>query len=156
MAASKDLTDAVKTFIVTRLACWDTPSAVAKAVKEEFDHDISRQAVEAYDPTKVQGKALSEKWRSVFEEARRLYLATTSDIAIAQQTFRLRALERRLAHLELHQPSNTLAILSVLEQAAKEMGGAYTNNRNLKHDVSDPLREMFKAISGTAFRPTDG
>jgi hypothetical protein len=44
------LTDEIKTFIVKSLACFDTPSQVAEAVKVNFDVEISRQHVYAYDP----------------------------------------------------------------------------------------------------------
>ena len=41
-----------KLFIVQRLACFDTPTMVAKAVREEYQVELSRQVVEGYDPTK--------------------------------------------------------------------------------------------------------
>ena len=42
MAAEEKLDDVARTFVVTALACYDTPSAVAALVKEEFDVVISR------------------------------------------------------------------------------------------------------------------
>jgi hypothetical protein len=47
MAALKD---EVKRFIVQSLACFDTPSQVAQAVKDTFGLEVSRQQCEFYDP----------------------------------------------------------------------------------------------------------
>ena len=44
------LTDEIKTFIVRGLARFDTPSQVAEAVKANFNVELKRQHVYAYDP----------------------------------------------------------------------------------------------------------
>ena len=43
MTERTELPDEVKAFVVQALACFDTPSEVAKAVKEEFGLVVSRQ-----------------------------------------------------------------------------------------------------------------
>ena len=53
------LSNEVKAFIVQALACFDTPSQVAAAVREEFGIEVTRQKCEAHDPTKRAGKDLS-------------------------------------------------------------------------------------------------
>ena len=83
-----------KLLIVQALACFDTPTQVVEAVKEEFGIEITRQQVARYDPTKAAGVDVSKKLRAVFEETRRTFLEDTSSIPIAQQSFRLRALQR--------------------------------------------------------------
>jgi hypothetical protein len=60
MAKGK-LPEAVKTFIVQSLACFDTPSVVVDAVRKEFGETITRQSVEGYDPYKKAGSNLAEK-----------------------------------------------------------------------------------------------
>jgi hypothetical protein len=70
MAAEEKLSDEQRCFVVMALACYDTPSAVAAAVKEEFGVVISRQAVQAYDPTKVAGKDVAKPWRDLFKTTR--------------------------------------------------------------------------------------
>lgn len=84
MAQGK-LNDAVKTFIVQSLACFDTPSQVVGAVRKEFDATITRQSVEGYDPNKRAGANLSEKWRSLFDETRKAFLEDTASIAISHR-----------------------------------------------------------------------
>lgn len=140
MADMEDLPDEVKTFVVTQLACWDTPTAVALAVKAGYGLELTRQRIEAYDPTKVAGRALSEHYRSVFEEARKRYLADVAEIGIAQQTFRLRALERMYFRAE--HVSNWGMAKDLLEQAAKEVGGVYTNKREVSGPDGKPIQHQ--------------
>jgi hypothetical protein len=125
------LADDVKGYIVRALACFDTPETVAKAVKAEFELDVTRQQVAAYDPNKVVGANLSEKWKMVFEETRKRFLEDASSIGVANRTVRLRRLERMADKAESIGAIGLAAQL--LEQAAKESGGSYTNQRNINH-----------------------
>lgn len=138
MAAPDELDDEIKEFIVGQLACWQTPSAVAATVKADYGIDITRQRVEAYDPTKVAGKALSDKLKALFEEGRARYLADTAEIGIAQQTYRLRLLDRMAVKAEA--AGNMGMAAQLAEQAAKEMGGAYTNRRELSGPGGKPIQ----------------
>lgn len=131
------LTDDVKAFIVQALACYDTPSQVVDAVKEEFRFVVSRPQVQSYDPEKKQGKSLSRKWRDLFEETRKKFLEDASAIPIANQTFRLRTLNRMLQKVE--KQGNVAAATQILEQAAKEVGGAFTNKRELSGAGGGPV-----------------
>jgi hypothetical protein len=128
MAKGK-LSDAVKTFIVQSLACFDSPSVVAEAVRKEFAETITRQSVEGYDPTKRAGTALAPKWRTLFEVTRKAFLEDQSEIGIAHRSVRL----RKLAHqVELNESrGNSAMVAQLLKQAAEEVGGSYTNRREL-------------------------
>lgn len=125
--AEKMIADDVKAFIVHGLACFDTPSQVVEAVRAEFGIETTRQNVEKYDPTKVSGKALSLKWKTLFDATRAAFIAGTSQIAIAHRSTRLRALQRMAAKAE---SDGKLTLAAQLHrQAAEEMGNAYTNRR---------------------------
>ncbi|MFC5550733.1 DUF2280 domain-containing protein [Massilia aerilata] len=139
------LNDDVKRFIVQALACYDTPSQVAEAVKEEFGLVIERQQVAVYDPTKKVGKALSQKWRDLFEETRKKFLNNISDIPIANQTFRLRALNRMFTRAE--SVKNVGLAAQLLEQASKEVGGAFTNRHELTGKNGGPLEHRVARLS---------
>lgn len=131
MAKGK-LDDVARAFIVQSLACFDVPSVVVAAVKKEFGIEVSAQAVEAYDPTKRAGRNLSVKWSSLFEMARAEFLKDTQRIAISHRPVRLRALQRMAEKAEGMR--NLALAAQLLEQAAKEMGEAYTNRQ--KHEVT--------------------
>ncbi len=121
------LSEDVKRFMVEALACYDSPSLVSESVKEEFGLTVPRQQVELYDPTKNAGKALSKKWRVVFEEARSNFKAGVAEVPIANRVFRLRALNRIAVKAE--RMRNMPLTLQVLEQAAKEVGDTYVNRQ---------------------------
>lgn len=133
------LTDPVKMAIVQALACFDTPSEVAAAVKEEFGISITRQQVAAYDPTKATCKGLAKKLRAVFEETRKAFLNDVATIPIAQQAFRLRALQREFERAKSR--GNSALAAQLLEQAAKELGGAFTNRRELTGQGGGPIQQ---------------
>ncbi|MDT4835569.1 hypothetical protein FQZ97_692400 [compost metagenome] len=133
------LTDVHKRFIVQALACWDTPSQVAEAVKDEFGLDVPRMQVAQYDPTKVAGQKLAKKWADLFEATRKRFREEVAEIPIADQAFRLRALgkiyERHMGR------GNVVGAAGVLEQAAKEVGGAFTNRREHTGAGGGPIEQ---------------
>lgn len=131
MAALKN---EVKSFIVQALACFDTPSQVSQAVKQEFDVDITRQQVEQHDPTKRAGSHLALKWQTLFHDTRKRFREETADIPIANRAFRLRAMNRFVERAE--SMKNIGLAMQILEQAAKETGDIYVN-RARKEEASD-------------------
>jgi hypothetical protein len=128
MAKAK-LSDEVKTYIVQALACFDSPSIVAAAVKKEFGAEASRQLVESHDPNKKAASGLAPKWRALFEETRKAFLEDTASIGISHRAVRLRALQRMVDKAETQ--GNMVLASNLLKQAAEEVGGSYTNRREL-------------------------
>jgi len=131
------LTDDVKAFVVQALACFDTPTQVANAVKEEFGLEITRMQVSTYDPTKFMGRNLSKKWREIFEATRKAFLEDQASIPIANQNFRLRALNNLYQNAATR--GNAALAAQLLEQAAKESGGSFTNRREMTGRDGAPL-----------------
>lgn len=121
------LNNEVKGFIVQALACFDTPSQVAEAVKNDFGVEVSRQQVESHDPTKVSGKGLAAKWVTLFHDTRKRFREDTAEIPIANRSYRLRMLGRLVEKAESSR--NARLALQVLEQAAKECGDVYVNRQ---------------------------
>lgn len=124
MAALKN---EVKSFIVQALACFDTPSQVSQAVKQEFDVDVTRQQVEQHDPTKRAGSHLALKWQILFHDTRKHFREQTAEIPIANRAYRLRALGRMAEKAETMK--NMALATQIIEQAAKETGDVYVNRR---------------------------
>lgn len=135
------LRDEVKLFIVQALACYDTPTQVSKAVKEEFGLDVLRQQVACYDPNCYVGRNLSKKWRTVFEDTRTKFRSETASIPIASRAYRLRALARMAQQAE--NMRNIGLAVQVIEQAAKEVGDVYVNR---KVDPDKSLDEEIKRL----------
>jgi hypothetical protein len=124
MAALKN---EVKSFIVQALACFDTPSQVVEAVKNEFGVVLTRQQVESHDPTKASSKGLAAKWVTLFHDTRKRFREETAEIPIANRAYRLRALGRMAEKAE--NMKNMALTAQLLEQAAKEVGDVYMNRR---------------------------
>ncbi|SUD43798.1 Uncharacterized conserved protein [Pseudomonas fluorescens] len=121
------LKNEVKSFIVQALACFDTPSQVVEAVKNEYGVVVSRQQVETHDPTKSAGKGLAVKWVTLFNDTRKRFREETAEIPIANRAFRLRGLGRMAEKAE--NMRNLALTAQLYEQAAKETGDVYVNRR---------------------------
>ncbi|HIE1991888.1 DUF2280 domain-containing protein [Raoultella ornithinolytica] len=132
----------VKAFIIQMLACYDTPSQVVEAVQKDFGITITRQQVETHDPTKVSGKTLAKKWVDMFNATRDRFLNEISDIPIANKAYRLRVLQRMSTTAE--GMKNLGMTAQLLEQAAKEVGDAYSNKQKVELTGKDggPLNQV--------------
>lgn len=121
------LPTAVKLHILTALACFDTPSEVAIAVKEKYGLAMSRQRIEGWHPERAAGARLSAAWRDLFYATRANFLVEMESIPIAHRSFRLRGLGR-MAH-QAESMRNLPLVASIYAQAAKEVGGMYQRTR---------------------------
>ena len=125
-----------KLFIVRSLAQFNTPQETVVLVKEEFSIDVSRQQCEAYDPTKRVGKDLSDELKKEFEVTRKDFLDTPQNIPIANLSVRLQRMENQY---QKH-GKNRVAALSILKQAAEDVGGKYTNKQEITGKDGQPLQ----------------
>ncbi len=153
------LSDEIKEFIVKRLACFETPSRVAEAVKVVFGISITRQRVYLYDPRCSQPPA--QRWRDLHARTREKFLHDIGEIAVSHKAVRLQMLDRMARSCERN---NVALALSSLELAAKECGGFYENRRpvllqlpvappaapSMPHAAGSPAAETCKTISAAA------
>ncbi|EFG6108675.1 hypothetical protein WAW_02028 [Escherichia coli KTE7] len=125
----------VKAAIVQMLACYDTLSIVVDSVQKDYGIKVTPQQVESHDPTKASGKGLAQKWVELFNETRKRFQTEISDIPIANKAYRLRALDRMMTNAE--KMRNMALAASLMEQAAKEVGDAYSNKQKVEHTSPD-------------------
>ncbi|MGK0872881.1 DUF2280 domain-containing protein [Klebsiella pneumoniae] len=145
----------VKAYIIQMLACYDTPSQVVEAVQKDFGIAITRQQVETHDPTKVSGKTLAKKWVDLFNITRDRFLNEISDIPIANKAYRLRVLQRMSTTAE--NMKNIGMTAQLLEQAAKEVGEAYSNKQKVEHTSPDgSMSPRPTTIRLVGVEPTNG
>lgn len=145
----------VKAYIIQMLACYDTPSQVVEAVQKDFGIAITRQQVETHDPTKVSGKTLAKKWVDLFNRTRDRFLNEISDIPIANKAYRLRVLQRMSTTAE--GMKNIGMTAQLLEQAAKEVGEAYSNKQKVEHTSPDgSMSPRPTTIRLVGVEPTNG
>lgn len=148
------LSNEVKAFIVQALACFDTPSQVAAAVREEFGLEVTRQKCEAHDPTKRAGRDLAKRWVTLFEDTRKRFREETADIPIANRAFRLRALGRMAEKAETMK--NMALSAQLLEQAAKECGDMYVNRKIEPDKPLGSQADQQHAVAEYKLEPDEG
>lgn len=125
----KRLPDIIKAVIVAKLACFETPTAVAEDIFAEYGVKVAPQVVEGYNPDRYAGRDLSLRWRSVFVATRKQHIEDQARIGTAHRNTRLSKLDRYVQRME--KSGNLVAAAGMLEQIAKEVGDAYTNRREL-------------------------
>jgi hypothetical protein len=126
-----------KIFIVKGFAAFQSPSELANAVNEEFRLNVTRQQVWKYHPDNPQ---TAPKWKEMYTAFRDAFIKGTTEIAISHKSFRLSELEdmRRKAKKMRNFP----LAAQLLEQAAKEMGGLFTNRRRLDVNPREALAKL--------------
>jgi hypothetical protein len=157
LAADGKIQPQHRRYMVQMLACYRSPSEIAKLLKEHFDVGITRQSVEYYDPTKAAGADLAPDLCRLFAETRRRFHERSADIGIGQQTFRLAEMHDN--YFKLKERGALIAAQTILEQAAREVGGMFTNARVLTGAgrapvVGDTLsrEEHIEAIKALIFK----
>jgi hypothetical protein len=139
------LTETIQRFIVERLAMHDTPTEVAAAVKDEFGVEVTREQVRHYDPDRPESD-VSKNWRAVHAAARTRFESEVSEIPIAKRSYRLRQLQDMAVRAKAR--GNHVLAAQLYEQAAKEVGEAYTNRRVVI--PGDPAEELARDLGITA------
>lgn len=129
------LSTEVKAFIVQSLACFESPAKVIELVKAEYGIDVSRQQVSQYTPGNAMAAKLSQKWVDLFNDTRKRFQTEIADIPIANKAYRLRVLDRMMDRAE--KMKNIALAASLMEQAAKEVGDAYSNKQKVEHTSPD-------------------
>lgn len=126
----------VKLFIVRSLAVFNTPEETARLVNEEYKKlNVSRQQCERYDPTKRAGKDLSDELKKEFEITREEFLGKPESIPIANLVVRLQRYENMF-----QASKNNVLRLKIQEQAAKDIGGQYTNRQEITGKDGEALQ----------------
>lgn len=131
-----DFDDKTKLAIVLALARFETPSDIVKALAVEGISSDPKQ-IGRYDPTRTYFEA-GPRWKKIFEDERERYMTDVSAVPIANQGFRLNSLQR--TYDQAMKVGNKVLANSTLRQAAEEVGGALTNERNV--NVRKPVEEL--------------
>ena len=125
-----------KRFIVSLLAAYESPSEVIASVKEEFGIDVTRQQLQHYDPHTVAGKTLNQDLKDLFA-ASRAEFEESEIIPLSITKVRLKYLSRYVHKLE--NMGNIGKAAELIEQIAKDEGGAFTNRREISGRDGKPI-----------------
>lgn len=126
--------------------------------QSEFGFEISRQTAARYNMTGIrdvehavaQKRSANPDHLELHRRARAEYEASLADIPIASSVYRVKQLDK-MFHDAMEKRNFRMAA-GLLEQAAKESGGAYSNRRviegEVKHEHEVPQEIMRDAIAG--------
>lgn len=132
------LTEAQRIKAIQMQACFSTPTETLKALQEEWPGlQISLQAIDGLNPLTYQGRNLAKRWVTIFNATRKAFLADITRIGIANPAVRLQELAGVAKRAK--ERKNDVLLMSALEQAAKESGGAFTNRLQLTTPPGQPL-----------------
>jgi hypothetical protein len=126
-----ELTDPQKREIVEALACFTEPAAIITYFQTEHELDLDHKQVGRYDPTRSY-YAAGDRWREVFDARRKAYLEDVQAVPIANQGYRLQLLQEGIE--AARKARNWGMVASLSKQAAEEVGGVLTNQRNVAID----------------------
>lgn len=130
------LTEHQKAWLVTQWARMRHAAQIRKEFAEVFGVEIDRKQVHTYNPKASSNFGRGQvKWNQLFDEEREKFLAEVNAIPIANAAVRLDRLETMcVAAME---KGNTPLAASIIEQAAKEVGGLFTNKRELEGNIDN-------------------
>ncbi len=133
------LTQQQKVFVVQHLGAFYSLSEVRDLFQEAYGALLDTAQIARYNPTIAAGSSLSESLREEFVRSRRAFLEDRSGIAIAQTNYRLRELDGLYRRVRSERNPNIVLALSILEQAAQDDGGKYTNKREISGPGGKPI-----------------
>ncbi|EME0399318.1 DUF2280 domain-containing protein, partial [Acinetobacter baumannii] len=90
------------------------------------------------------GQDLSEEFKTEFYRVRKEMNDNLSAIPIANIAYRLKRLQRFIDHEQFKE--NPVIVPSLLEQAAKEVGGLYTNRKEITGKDGGPVQTVNSEI----------
>lgn len=149
MEKGERLNFVLKREIVQRLAKFDTPTAIAKAMKADHGIELSLPRILCYDPTSKNGAALSEDLKVLFHDTRAAFIKDVDGIGGAHRAVRLRRLDRMAITAE--ERGNLVLAAALNEQLAKEAGDAFTNRHKLEHTGKDGAPMQSVVMTGDEF-----
>jgi hypothetical protein len=116
---------------VEALACFKAVGDIIVHFRSEYGIEVDHKQVGSYDPTRSYYEA-GPKWREIFEARRKAFIEDVSAVPVANQGYRLQLLQEGIEAAK--KAKNWGMVASLTEQAAKEVGGVLTNERNVRVD----------------------
>jgi len=132
------LNDEIRSEIVMRFAMYDTLSEIHSDLLDR-GINVTVQSVSHYSPTT--NRKMADRWMTLFEETRKQYHAEIAAVPIGNRVWRLRRLQRLYDKAE--KKGAVVIAANLLEQAARESGGLFTNTTKVsgrvehEHTVSE-------------------
>lgn len=124
-------------FVVQSLATFRTPTEVKALLKLTYGVDSELNQIVHYDPNTAAGAKLAKPLREAFAKARETFINDRESLAIAHVNWRIRELEE--LYRQAKEKGNRGAAAKLLEQAAMDEGGKFTNKREISGPGGKPI-----------------
>jgi hypothetical protein len=136
------LTNEQRIELVQRLARFDSAGSIIKWLQDQYGITIAHHGLDYYDPSTYQGRGTPERWKILFFETRKAFLAGKAEIGVANKMVRLRWLD---AMARDAMDSGKLGPATrILAHAAKETG---ENDKRRTHDQIEPRTSEFSGLT---------
>jgi len=134
------LSNEQRVFIVTQIACYTEPPEIAKELYERWGVTVKKETIHRYDPTRQSGHhRLHSRWKELFFRIREDFISEISDkIPEAHKAVRVKMLARAARKAETK--GDTPLMADCLERIAKELGGVFTNRREVTGRGGGPIQ----------------
>jgi hypothetical protein len=131
-----------KQFIIKELARFRPHAEIKRLLHDYFEVGVTLQQVYNFDPTKAaNANRIAKPLRDLFTEARKAFIEQPSGHEASYLGYRIGRLQRMSEHAEAK--GNYPLAADLLEQIAKDAGGALTNKREVKvEDKRKTLAQM--------------
>lgn len=128
------LTEEQKAWIVIQYARMRSAWQIRRDFKAIYGGELDRKQVHRYNPASScnYGRGM-QKWQGLFDEEREKFLDKVDRIPIANLAVRLDRLETMCVNAM--EKGNTATAANLIEQAAKEVGGLFTNRREIEAET---------------------
>ena len=129
-ANAPKLSEEARIYVVTALALWRPEAEILKRLAEEFTppgaKPVSQQALWSYNPANPH---CPPRWKKLHAETREAWTKDLAEVGAYHQKYRVSQLHR-MSERALEK-GNFVLSAALLKQAAEDLGGSYTNRRDL-------------------------
>jgi hypothetical protein len=133
------LTPEQQAYVVRRLATYGGPAAIMHDLKKLFGIEVKVKTVEHYHPERSTHEKLAERWKELFWETRKAYLAACAEIGTMEQMVRVRLREDMV--LMARDGGHYRIANELLDSIAREAGKMFAKRAtHLRGAADDPLR----------------
>lgn len=135
----------VRERIIELLAAGHRHREIANMVNEEYGTHVTSAYVRRQNPMVSVGERLPDQLHALFHSLRSQHQERIMRMGIAHQPTRMQMLQ--LMADDAYEKGNIKMAAQLLEQAAREMGGAYTNKSNLEIDDNRNMIAQFLGVT---------
>lgn len=133
-----------RTWLVTRWAAFARPLELLRDFTAEFGFSIDASLARKYDLSGLDEAAAKKrgmaKWLPLFNDTRERFRQSVQDIPIANAAYRVKKLDEMFEIA--FEKKNYKSAAQLLEQAAKETGGMFTNKREIDGTMKHTVEEV--------------